>query len=80
MSETVNGPKHYDGDACMVAIEETLGPDKAIGFCLGNAIKYMWRAGKKDPTKDAEDRAKAMWYVDRAVKIMRERGFSSDNA
>ena len=74
MSDSVNGPKHYDGDACMVAIERTLGHDGAIGFCLGNAIKYMWRAGKKDPAKEAEDKQKALWYMDRAVKIMRERG------
>lgn len=71
MSDSVNGPQHYDGDACMVAIEKTLGREGAIGFCLGNAIKYMWRAGKKDPTKEAEDRQKALWYMDRAVKNMR---------
>jgi Protein of unknwon function (DUF3310) len=72
-NDAVNLPKHYDGDACMVAIEELLGPDKAAGFCLGNAIKYMWRAGRKDPAKEKEDEQKALWYMRRVVKIMQER-------
>lgn len=73
-NEAVNLPKHYDGDACMVAIETFLGAEQAIGFCLGNALKYMWRAGRKDPAKEAEDKQKALWYMERAVKIMQTTG------
>jgi len=38
-----------------------------MGFNLGNAIKYIWRAGEKDP--DAiKDLKKAKWYIDREIK------------
>ena len=36
-----------------------------FGFCLGNVIKYVWRAGLKDNT--AEDLKKAMWYLEREL-------------
>lgn len=36
-----------------------------MGFNLGNAMKYVWRAGLKDPTKKREDLEKAIWYVKR---------------
>lgn len=34
-----------------------------LGFDLGNAIKYVSRAGKKDPSKYVEDLEKAKWYI-----------------
>lgn len=37
--------------------------DKKLGFCLGNAVKYISRAGKKDPSKLVEDLEKAIWYI-----------------
>ena len=70
MSSMVDKPNHYDGDACMVAIEKLLGKDGAAHFCLGNAIKYMWRAGRKDPDKKQQDEQKALWYMDRVAHIM----------
>lgn len=39
-----------------------------IFVCLGNAIKCILRAGKKDPEKKAEDLNKAIWYIKRANK------------
>jgi hypothetical protein len=33
-------------------------------FCLGNAIKYIWRAGLKSDDPD-QDLAKAIWYLER---------------
>ena len=51
-------PPHYDGTACMEAIEAMgLGHD----FCLGNVIKYVWRA------KTKTDLEKARWYLDRVI-------------
>ena len=38
-----------------------------LGFCLGNAIKYIARAGKKDPAKTLEDLRKARWYLEREI-------------
>jgi hypothetical protein len=38
-----------------------------LGFALGNAVKYISRAGKKDPRKEVEDLEKARWYLDRYI-------------
>jgi len=37
-------------------------------FCLGNVLKYISRAGRKDPAKAKEDLEKARWYLDRAIE------------
>ena len=52
MSEAVNHPEHYNPGTY-----ETINVIEAweLGFCLGNCIKYISRAGKKDPTKKIED-------------------------
>jgi hypothetical protein len=60
----INNVSHYDGDACMRAIEG-LGAGK--GFCLGSMIKYAWRGGKKASEGVAKDLSKAKWYFDRAI-------------
>ena len=36
------------------------------GFCIGNAIKYLWRSGLKG--NDIEDLKKAVWYINREIK------------
>ena len=67
--DIVNRPKHYtDGKIEVIDFIE----DKKLGFCLGNAIKYIARAGKKDPTKEVEDLKKARWYIDRRIKEIEE--------
>ena len=38
-----------------------------LGFCLGNAVKYISRAGRKDPDKTIEDLRKAEWYLRREI-------------
>lgn len=68
-SDPVNSPAHYnDGKIEVIEYIE----DKKLGFCLGNAIKYISRAGKKDPTKEVEDLKKAIWYVERRIKEINE--------
>ena len=67
MSETVNNPKHYGG------VENTYEAIKVIeawqlGFNLGNAVKYISRAGKKDAAKTIEDLQKAEWYIKREIQ------------
>ena len=44
--------------------------DWNLGFCLGNAIKYIARAGHKDPDKTIEDLKKAVWYIDRHIQSL----------
>jgi len=65
-SSSVDHPKHYGGDTPYEAIKviEAWGLD----FCLGNAVKYISRAGKKDPSKEIEDLKKANWYVQRRIE------------
>ena len=68
-NDPVNRPSHYtDGKIEVIDFIE----DKKLGFCLGNAIKYIARAGKKDPTKEVEDLNKAKWYVERRIKELEE--------
>lgn len=63
--DPVNRPAHYaDGNIEVIDFIE----DKKLGFCLGNAIKYIARAGKKDKDKEVEDILKARWYLNRYLK------------
>jgi hypothetical protein len=66
--ETVDHPAHYGGaDNPYEAIRviEAWGLD--ADFCLGNAVKYLCRAGRKPDTTEVEDLRKARWYLDRAI-------------
>jgi hypothetical protein len=40
----------------------------SLDFHLGNTVKYISRAGKKNPDKEIEDLKKAMFYLDRKIK------------
>lgn len=65
--DAVNKPAHYNaGKIEVIEAIEDWGLDK--DFCLGNAIKYIARAGKKDPAKTIEDLNKAIWYINRKIK------------
>jgi hypothetical protein len=64
--EPINNPNHYGGK------ENTYEAIKVIeawdlNFHLGNVVKYISRAGKKDKTKLKEDLEKAKWYLDRFI-------------
>ena len=66
MSDNVNHPSHYGGEDNpyeAIKIIEAWN----LGFCLGNAVKYISRAGKKDKSKEVEDLEKAVWYLQREI-------------
>lgn len=63
--ENINHPQHYGGDTTYEAIKVIEAWE--LGFCLGNAVKYISRAGKKDPEKTLEDLQKAVWYLERDI-------------
>ena len=73
--DDVNNPKHYT-DSKIEVIDYI--EDKNLGFCLGNAIKYISRAGKKhsadktDKEKMIQDLNKAIWYLNRRIKEIEE--------
>lgn len=62
MNDPVNHPKHYtehpSGIECIQITEH-------MNFCLGNAVKYIWRADLKDDA--IEDLQKAVWYINREI-------------
>lgn len=62
--DAVNHPSHYTSHPSGV---ECIEITEHMNFCLGNAIKYIWRAGlkKKDPLEDLK---KARFYIDREIK------------
>lgn len=64
-NDAVNHPSHYtDGKIEVIDYIE----DKRLGYHLGNAVKYISRAGKKDPAKASEDLKKAVWYIAREIE------------
>lgn len=66
--DNINHPKHYmshpSGVECITITEH-------MSFCLGNAIKYIWRAGQKSDSNgnrnSVEDLKKAVWYLQREI-------------
>jgi hypothetical protein len=65
VSDAVNHPPHYtqhpSGIECIEITEH-------YDFCIGNAIKYLWRQGLKDGESNIRDLKKAMWYINRAIE------------
>ena len=46
---------------------------KKLDFLLGQVCKYIVRGGKKDPAKEVEDLEKARFYLDRKIRMLKER-------
>jgi hypothetical protein len=63
-NDSINWPKHYNASSIQPidAIEAW-----KLDFRLANAVKYLARAGKKDPKKLKEDLQKAIWYIQRYI-------------
>lgn len=63
----VDHPAHYtshpSGVECITVTEH-------MSFCLGNAVKYIWRAGLKGDA--LEDLEKARWYLDREIARLKK--------
>lgn len=62
LRDAVDHPSYYGGAESpyeAIKVIEAWGLD----FCLGNAVKYISRAGKKDPSKEIEDLEKARFYI-----------------
>lgn len=74
-TDAVNHPTHYTSDPSGV---ECIEVTKHRDFCIGNAIKYLWRAGlKQDADKTAkekqiEDLKKAIWYINAEIDLLKQ--------
>lgn len=68
MSSQVTHPIHYNQGKieCIEFLE-----DQDLGFHLGNVVKYVVRAGKKDSAKTIEDLEKAAWYLNRKIELLK---------
>lgn len=58
-------PAHY---ATQYKGIEVIQLTEQMNFNRGNAVKYIARAGAKDPDKEIQDLQKAQWYVEREIK------------
>ena len=63
-NDAVNHPSHYTSHPSGV---ECIQVTEYLNFCIGNAIKYLWRAGLKDGNSDIQDLKKAVWYIEREI-------------
>lgn len=64
MNDSVNHPNHYTAYEGLEVIDLT----EYMSFNLGNAVKYIARAGMKNPSKEREDLEKAAWYITREMQ------------
>lgn len=67
--EIINHPNHYGGDTVYETIKVIEAWD--LDFCIGNAVKYLSRAGKKGPA--IQDLQKALWYIQRRINQLEKR-------
>lgn len=63
--DLVNHPLHYKAHPSGV---ECIAITEHFNFNLGNAIKYIWRAGLKSESSELQDLQKAAWYLTREIK------------
>ena len=71
--EYVNHPTHYNHDGrkeCWDEWVDKYGADTAVVICLGNADKYLYRAGTKKDNPELQDIKKAQMYFRKAGEIM----------
>ena len=69
----INSPSHYGGADNVYETIKVIEANE-FGFNLGNAYKYLSRAGKKDHEKTLEDLKKAAWYLNRAIQNFEKTG------
>ena len=67
-SSSIN-PNHYKSHPSGV---ECIQIAQSMSFCLGNAVKYIWRADLKHDDNGAEDLLKAEWYIKREIQRRQE--------
>ena len=66
--DVVNHPTHYETGKfeCIEVMEEALGKDVVIDFCLANAFKYLYRSKRKNGIEDIK---RAQWYINRYIML-----------
>lgn len=67
MNDNINHPKHYEDAGYLV---QPIDVCQELPFCLGNAVKYLCRAGNKEGCTKLEDLNKARWYLKRQLDYL----------
>jgi len=67
-SDPVNHPSHYTAYVGLEIIDLT----EQMNFNRGNAVKYIARAGLKDPDTELQDLEKAQWYITREIERIKK--------
>jgi len=67
--EMVHHPSHYGGESNVYEAIKVIDAWD-LGFCLGNTVKYISRAGKKNKEKELEDLKKALWYLQHHIETL----------
>ena len=69
----INHPEHYqfgkNNEYEAIKVIDSWG----LGFSLGNAVKYISRAGKKHPEKEIEDLEKSIWYINHHIETIKNK-------
>lgn len=68
-NDPVNHPSHYTKGKIEVA---DFIADQNLNFDRGNVVKYVCRAGSKDPEKEIQDLEKAIWYIEHEIKMLKK--------
>lgn len=71
-TSAVDHPSHYGAASGYEAIDVIEAWE--LGFCLGNAVKYIARAGKKPGADIVTDLSKAAWYIAREIERQKRAG------
>lgn len=71
-TEQVNHPQHYGGAENPYEAIKVINAWE-LNFELGNTVKYISRAGKKDPNKKIEDLKKALWYLNYEINKLEKK-------
>lgn len=69
--EFVNHPQHYGGEDNPYEVIKVIEATD-MDFHLGNAYKYIARAGKKGTDKEVQDLKKAIWYIERKIQLIQD--------
>jgi len=69
MHDPVNKPKHYTSHESGI---ECIQVTEHMNFCIGNAVKYLWRYEQKGDA--IENLQKAIWYIQREINRITKTG------
>ena len=71
ITDNVNHPNHYCEGRKYEPWDVIV--DWQLDYLTGSAVKYLSRAGRKDPSKETEDLRKAVAYIEKRIEVLESR-------